>query len=168
MKQAMQRHNDPTDHAVVVPVILLPCDWKDTPFAKLQALPRNALAVSKWPDKHEAYLNIVKSLKALIQGWDEKPPGGDNSHNSDTKKALSKGDKDSIRVFIGKGDTKGAIEEFMVLTKENNEDCYHQLLLLSGQLNELNRKNNVGLIPPEEANRTLTQINHAILELLKN
>ena len=37
---AMERHEAGT--ARVVPVILRECDWTDLPYAKLQALPRNA------------------------------------------------------------------------------------------------------------------------------
>src|SRR5690348_17623516 len=39
MKRALERHD--RGQARVVPVILRPCDWQHSPFAKLQALPRN-------------------------------------------------------------------------------------------------------------------------------
>jgi TIR domain len=61
---AMNRHAE--GKATVIPIILRPCDWVNTPFAKLQALPSNAVAVSVWPNKDEAYLNIVDGIKRKI------------------------------------------------------------------------------------------------------
>jgi hypothetical protein len=40
MQKAMARHED--GQAIVIPIILRPCDWEDAPFGKLQALPKDA------------------------------------------------------------------------------------------------------------------------------
>jgi hypothetical protein len=54
--------------ARVVPVILEETqpDWRDLPFAKLQALPRNGRAVSTWADPADAFRDIAKGLVSLI------------------------------------------------------------------------------------------------------
>lgn len=65
MEAAMQRHEKL--ESIVIPVILRPSDWSDTPFARLQALPKDAKPVSKWENEDEAWLNVVEGLKAKIE-----------------------------------------------------------------------------------------------------
>ncbi|MGC4233623.1 MAG: toll/interleukin-1 receptor domain-containing protein [Niabella sp.] len=60
LKTALQKHENGT--ARIIPVILRECDWKDMPFAKLQALPTGAEPVSRFPDKDQAYTNIAKEI----------------------------------------------------------------------------------------------------------
>lgn len=44
MTRAIARHN--ANEARVIPIILRPVDWRDAPFAKLQALPTGAIPVT--------------------------------------------------------------------------------------------------------------------------
>lgn len=53
--------------AIVVPVIIRNCLWQHTAFAKLQALPRDAKAVSAWADRDEALTNIANGIKQLAE-----------------------------------------------------------------------------------------------------
>ncbi len=64
IKTALERHE--SREAIVVPIILKPCDWLQTEFAKLQALPRNATPVVKWDDMDEAFYNVVTGIKQVI------------------------------------------------------------------------------------------------------
>jgi hypothetical protein len=64
MKAAMSRHAK--GEAKVVPIILRPTELEGTPFMQLQALPRDAKAVSKWPDPDEAWVNVIKEIKRLL------------------------------------------------------------------------------------------------------
>jgi hypothetical protein len=64
MQRALERHDN--GEARVIPIILRPCDWQDAPFGKLQALPKDLLPVTRWPDLDEAFLNIVEGIKAAI------------------------------------------------------------------------------------------------------
>lgn len=52
MTRALELHRD--GKARVIPVILHPCDWQGLPFGKLQALPKDGKAVSKYPNLHDA------------------------------------------------------------------------------------------------------------------
>ena len=61
---AMQRHDDGT--ARVVPVILRPCQWSSLPYAKLQALPRNARPVTDHPDRDAAFTEIATEIERLV------------------------------------------------------------------------------------------------------
>jgi GUN4-like/TIR domain len=61
LMRAMQRHE--AGEACVIPVILRPCDWQRSPFAKLQAFPKDAKPVTKWDNQDEAFLNVAKGIE---------------------------------------------------------------------------------------------------------
>jgi GUN4-like/TIR domain len=66
LKRAMERHE--AREACVIPVILRPCDWQSSPFAKLQAFPKDAIPVTRWEDQDEAFLNVVQGVRlAAVQ-----------------------------------------------------------------------------------------------------
>ena len=60
----MKRHEDGTAH--VVPIIMKNCLWQDMPFAKLQALPKNAKPVAAYDLKEDAYTEIAVSINKLV------------------------------------------------------------------------------------------------------
>jgi len=64
METAMQRHEEGS--ARVIPVILRPCDWKNAPFGKLLAAPTDGKPVTRWPDRDEAFLDVVKHIRKAI------------------------------------------------------------------------------------------------------
>jgi hypothetical protein len=64
MKRAMQRHE--RGAAIVIPVILRPCDWHDAPFGRLLAAPKDGRAITLWPNPDEAFLDVVKGIKSAI------------------------------------------------------------------------------------------------------
>lgn len=68
--KAMERHNQ--NNAIVVPIILRPCDWSDLSFGKVQALPKDAFPISKWSDIDEGYLNIIEGIKSIIKNQSSK------------------------------------------------------------------------------------------------
>ena len=62
---AMERHE--SNQAIVIPIILRPSDWSDAPFASIQALPREAQAVTKWDNEDEAWQDVVSGIKKSIE-----------------------------------------------------------------------------------------------------
>jgi hypothetical protein len=66
MQRAVQRHNEGAARAI--PIILKPCDWQNSPFSKLQALPKDAKPITKWDDKDEAFLNVVQGVRQVVEG----------------------------------------------------------------------------------------------------
>ncbi|UBF24465.1 tetratricopeptide repeat protein [Kovacikia minuta CCNUW1] len=75
MQRAVERHDEGT--ARVIPIILKPCDWQDSPFSKLQVLPKDAKPITKWDDQDEAFLNVVQGIRRAVA-----------SLETETKKAL--------------------------------------------------------------------------------
>ena len=57
MQRAMERHK--RGEARVIPVILKPVDWKEAPFGKLQPLPTNGKPITNWPNRDEAFLDVI-------------------------------------------------------------------------------------------------------------
>jgi hypothetical protein len=53
--------------ARVIPVIVRPADWKQRPLGNLQALPRYGRAVSSWPNEDEAWLDVTKGIRRIIE-----------------------------------------------------------------------------------------------------
>lgn len=61
---ALERHE--RGEAIVVPVILRPCQWTELSIGRLQALPAGAMPVTEWPNQDQAFLNIAEGIKKLI------------------------------------------------------------------------------------------------------
>jgi formylglycine-generating enzyme required for sulfatase activity len=64
LKRALERHENQS--ACVIPVILRSCDWQNTSFGKLQALPTDGKPIKSWTDRDEAFTAVVKGLRQTI------------------------------------------------------------------------------------------------------
>ena len=60
----MKRQEEGT--AYVVPVILRKCEWSTLPYAKLQALPRNAKPVTEYANRDAAFTEIAIGVERLV------------------------------------------------------------------------------------------------------
>jgi hypothetical protein len=65
LTRAMDREQ--RKEALVVPIILRPCDWSDAPFGRLQAIPTNARPVTKWENRDEAWTDVALHLKITVK-----------------------------------------------------------------------------------------------------
>jgi hypothetical protein len=65
MSRAMERHE--LGEAVVVPILLHPCDWNNTPFAELQALPGGDKAISEWQNIEKALYEVAKGVRKVVE-----------------------------------------------------------------------------------------------------
>jgi hypothetical protein len=65
MKRAVERHD--SGKACVIPIITRPVDWTGAPFAKLQALPKDAKPVTTWGNRDEAWLNVAQSIRRAVE-----------------------------------------------------------------------------------------------------
>ena len=61
MKRAMERHEN--GESRVIPVILEPCDWQKLPFGKLIATPTDGKPISKFPNKHDGFLEVTRAIR---------------------------------------------------------------------------------------------------------
>jgi hypothetical protein len=72
MARAIERHD--AGEAVVIPIILSACDWQGAPFSKLQALPKDAKPIKNWNDRDEAWLDVVRGLRRVIDRLSRPEP----------------------------------------------------------------------------------------------
>ncbi len=65
LERALERSDEGS--AIVIPVILRACLWQGAPFSKLQALPKDAKAVTSWSDQDEAFANVADGIKQAAE-----------------------------------------------------------------------------------------------------
>lgn len=65
MRRAMERHAEHS--AVVIPIILRPCDWKQEPLKGLTALPTDARPIAQWPDQDEAFTVVAREIRRIVE-----------------------------------------------------------------------------------------------------
>ncbi len=67
MVQALARHE--RGEAIVIPIILRPVHWQGTSLGKLEALPKNAIAVvdRSWQNQDEAFFNIAEGIRNIVE-----------------------------------------------------------------------------------------------------
>ena len=70
MQRAVERHNQGT--ARVIPIMVKPCDWQETPFSKLQVLPKDAKPISTWSDRDQAFLDVVQGIRKTVESLQAK------------------------------------------------------------------------------------------------
>lgn len=74
---------------MVIPVILRPCQWRDTELASLQALPKDGRPITDWPSRDSAWLEVAQGIrKAALEAnakehrepaWPEGQPASNDS-----------------------------------------------------------------------------------------
>ena len=65
IKKVLERHQ--RGEARVIPVILKPCSWGNTPFGGLQAVPKSARPVTSWPSQDEAFEDVAVAIKRAVE-----------------------------------------------------------------------------------------------------
>jgi hypothetical protein len=65
MRRALERHE--RGEARVIPVILRPADWEKAPFAHLQAVPKDAKAITLWANKDQGFLDAARRIRAIAE-----------------------------------------------------------------------------------------------------
>ena len=69
LSKALEMHE--SGEAVVIPVILHPCDWHSSSFGKLTATPSDGKPISKYPKQHDAFLDITTSIRKVASKFNE-------------------------------------------------------------------------------------------------
>ncbi len=92
MKRAMEKHEDGS--AVVIPVILHPCDWKSAPFGHLRATPTDGKPVSMFANQHEAFAIIAKDIREAAESIPtQKMTSSGKKHRVVPETKVLKGDR---------------------------------------------------------------------------
>jgi hypothetical protein len=65
MRIALRRHAKA--QACVIPIILRPVDWHETPIGKLSALPKDGRPVTSWRRRDDALLDVAKGIRRAAE-----------------------------------------------------------------------------------------------------
>lgn len=65
LNPAMARHR--SGDALVLPIILSPCDWRDSAFSALVVLPQDGVPVVSWPDRKLALRAVAERISKTLQ-----------------------------------------------------------------------------------------------------
>jgi hypothetical protein len=127
MQRALERHH--AGDAIIIPILLRPVDVQGAPFAHLQCLPFDTKPVTKWANRDEAFLDIVRGIRVAIERLrplsqeDHRPP-----LLSNTETALS----------CGEGATTSlAPTPPHVINAREAIDLFHCLMFSGGQMRVL-------------------------------
>src|SRR5215217_224888 len=63
--RAIERHE--RGEARVIPIIVRPALWKGTVLDRLQALPKDAKPITRWPDRDEAWLDVAEGIRKAVE-----------------------------------------------------------------------------------------------------
>src|SRR6266702_5991629 len=101
MKRAMERHERREAH--IIPVILRPADWHYALFGKLEVLPTDGKAVTKWRNRDEAFLNVSKGIRKVVQELLQEPLIAEvtDYHEAHRNEAIHTGFEDLDRLTGG-------------------------------------------------------------------
>jgi hypothetical protein len=62
---AVERHE--RGEARVIPIIIRPADWEWASFGKLQALPKDAKPITRWPNQDDAWLDVTRGIRKAVE-----------------------------------------------------------------------------------------------------
>jgi hypothetical protein len=99
-KRALERHA--AKQAIIVPIIIKPCDWKIPELKQFKALPKDGKAVtgSDWKSVDEALTDVVAGIRRLIERGNAEPPKPkfvpDERHVSEEQRAILKNIGDQV------------------------------------------------------------------------
>lgn len=75
--RALERHAESS--AIVIPIILRPCQWLRTPLSQLQALPADGTPISEFGDRDDALLQIADSIAGELESIERVRPDSETA-----------------------------------------------------------------------------------------
>jgi len=64
-ERLLERHQQ--EETRLIPIVLRPCLWQESPLMNFQVLPRDARPVTEWRDVDRAFSNIVQGLRRVAE-----------------------------------------------------------------------------------------------------
>lgn len=65
MQQVLERQRD--KGVMIIPVLLRPTLWQETPLGELQSLPKNGKPITLWNNRDAAFFTVVTEIKAALR-----------------------------------------------------------------------------------------------------
>ncbi|MFN9622919.1 MAG: AAA-like domain-containing protein [Cyanobacteriota bacterium] len=64
LNKAKERHE--AGEAILIPVILRPCDWQFSSLVQLQALPHNGKPITTWSRRDQAFFTVAQGIREVV------------------------------------------------------------------------------------------------------
>ncbi|MDB5152638.1 MAG: hypothetical protein JWR54_1389 [Mucilaginibacter sp.] len=122
-----------TGKITIVPIIAEHCDWLNSPFRDMKALPKDGKPISDWTNDNAAYLNIISELRRLLDGTKiqikKAPIGG--SENLPSQNYKVKRDFTQVDIVNFRRESFNAIKKYFVesIDEINTVDDIQSMLL---------------------------------------
>lgn len=114
MGRALEKHQ--TGEARIIPIIIRSADWTTAPFAKLQSLPKEAKPVNSWRKKDEAWTDVAKGIRQVVEELSGKLNFPSIHGISEPQKPIWNIPLERNPFFTGREDILGKIREALVST----------------------------------------------------
>lgn len=160
LKKAISRHEK--KDALIIPIILHPCDWSELPFAKIQGLPQNGKAVTSdnWESSEYALSEVAKSIKVLVEDLQKSK----SKHHKAISEVLYE-KENKLRIILSQIEELKVEEEIL---QESIDELYKKKKELQISFEELGRvKSNSEVAYQKLAKEEQVRINKS-RALLKN
>jgi WD40 repeat protein len=124
MQRAIERHTKGEAH--VIPILLRPSDWEDTPFSTLQMLPTDAKPVTQWTDQDAAFTDIAHGIRHAVnaiivqkrlQGKEQKQDLQQHTslvHSSSVQPLIDWGEAPRLGAFYGREKELATLKYFVL------------------------------------------------------
>ena len=135
MKRSLERHEK--KEAVLIPVILEPCDWHSSLFGRIMATPTDGKPVTKYPNIHDAFLDVTKAIRKVSSKLNDKATFRQQNHivKKQPETTINKVQPRSSNLRIKKQFTDRDKDNFFEETFEYIANFFE------GSLNELEKRN---------------------------
>lgn len=98
LQRALRRHDDRS--ALLIPVIVRPFDWRGSPIGGMEVLPADGRAVTLWPNRDEAWLDVAQGIRRLFDNME--PALVDNGPVTNPYRGLLSFQPEQERDFFGR------------------------------------------------------------------
>ena len=167
VKKAMEKQAAGT--AKIISIIVRPCDWHECEFSKFQAVPKDALPITKWSDADSAWLDVIIGLKQFIN---EFTPSNQVNNIVETHNKIEISakfnewlDDTEIVLVHRKVDKVNLRDIYVSLDIEFDDPKKKEIKFISSET--LSTKQGRYLISGEEQQGKTTLLKHAYIEFLK-
>jgi TPR repeat protein len=157
MKRAVERHEQGS--VVIVPVALRPCDWTSLPIADFQGLPTDLRPVTSWPDRHAAWADVARGLRAIAEKRQALRSGTEPMPDATPLTERSAGTSDPLadvqslyRKAAAAGDAKAAYNLAVILHERGDLDSAEPFYRQAVEGDRADAVNNLGLLLIERGN----------------
>ncbi len=112
MDRALEKHQH--GEARVIPIIIRSADWTSAPFAMLQALPQNGKPIASWNIEDEAWTDVAKGIRLVVQELSGQPKPSTNQRPKEHHKSVWNIPLERNPFFMGREDILGEIREALL------------------------------------------------------